>query len=229
MSRFAKCLTEMADRAGRAHRVEGELEIAGKLKAEHIKGTKNRQKGGIDHEDDQKAEVQCSDSATIHRGAFVVRTAVGTKAYGRTHSDQYVYVPFRAGGAHNACVMRISQLLLVKRAGMGWPNDEARFAVGKMWDHLAVRKGVGLETHFNDDPALGACTIPRALFLAPKRRRMGYRIAVFLRQIHCPCVYIPDPAGDTFMTVGKMGYHGRMDLQWESGSWLPCDEDCDER
>lgn len=161
------------------------------------------------------AHVQYSDTATIHSGKFVVRTEKGSSACGRTHTDHFVYIPFRAGQRHNACVMQIDQLLLVKREGMQWRNDEARIAVGTLWDHLSIRRGIGLECGYNDDPAKGPCIVPRALLLTPSRRKKSYRTAVFIRQIYCPCVYIPDPDGDTFVTISKMGYNGRKDLLYD--------------
>lgn len=212
VSKFVKVLNEMNERATRSHQVQGELAIAGVLTGSHITGTWNKGTGQVVHKDGHVATVQYSDSATIQSGAFVIRTEKGSSAYQRTHTDHFVYVPFRAGRRHNACVMQIDQLLLVKRKGMQWRNDEARIAVGTMWDHLTVRRGIGLETEFNDDPALGPCTVPRALLLTPSRRKKGYKMAIFIRQIHCPCVFIPDDDGDTFMTISKMGYHGRKDL-----------------
>lgn len=213
--RFGRVLQQMEERAGRAHRVNGDLAIAGKLTKDHITGRRVGAGHPVTYPDGIRPDVLVSDTATIQSGAYVIRTELGSVAYKRTHTDQYVYIPFRSGRTHNACVMCIEQLVLVKRVGMGWRNDEARIAVGTLWDHLSVRHGAGLESTFNDDPKQGACVIPRAMLLTPQRKEKGYKHAVFIRQIQCPCVYIPDSkGGDVFMTISKMGYRGRKDLLW---------------
>lgn len=213
VTRFVEVLDSMeAKAARRAHKVEGQLALAGVLTRAHIKGIFNERDGSIQHVNRQKAEVYCSDSATIQSGAWVVRTDAGSRAHGRTHTDQYVYIPFRAGRSHNACVMKIDQVLLVKRSDMGWREGEARLAVGTMWDHLTIRRGAGLETSYNDNPALRACSVPRALWASQAHRAKGYPWAVFLRQVHCPVAFIPGDTGDTFVTISKMGFHGRKDL-----------------
>ena len=204
----------MPQRASQCHQVQGPLAIAGRLTREHIKGTFNRGTGKIEHKDNEMATVWCSDSATIQSGAWIVRTHDGCHAHGREHTDQYVYVPFRSARGHNHCVMHIKQILLIRRKKMDWVNDEARVAVGTLWEHLPVRRGAGLETEYNDDPSTGACSVPRAMHLSPKQKGKGRSYCIFLRQIHCPCVFVPDKIfGDTFMTLSKMGYHGRRDLQ----------------
>lgn len=196
--------------------MQGDLQIGGKLTADHVTGTWDRDAGKRVYPQGSIPTVCVSDTATIQSGAFLIRTIDGSSAFQGTHTDHYVYIPFRAGSTHNACVMLVRQLILIKCRGMGWRNDEARIAVGTLWDHLAIRKGAGLEVDFNDDPSRGSCSVPRALLLPPKRKSMGYDHAVFIRQIHCPCVFIPDPDGDMFVTVSKMGYHGRKDLLWKA-------------
>lgn len=207
----------MAAKAGRSHQVVGELELAGVLRERHVRGNFHVPTGCVVWDGGIQATVMCSDSATIQSGAFVIRTALGSSADGRTHTDQFVYVPFRSRTKHNACIMEIKHLMLVHRQGMGWPNDEARLAVGTLWDNLSIREGAGLETAFNDDPTRGACSIPRALFMSPTRRKKGYNHIVHIRQIACPCVYIPDrEKGDYFITISKMGFTGRRDLLFEA-------------
>ena len=208
-SKFLKTLDAMeAKMAGQAHRVQGDRAVAGFLRRQEIVGRR-----GV-HGIEDAAEVFYSDSASIGLGAFVVRTIAGSNASGRTRCDQYAYVPFMSGRRHNPCVLEVDQIVLVRKPGMGWPNDEARLAVGCLYDHLQVRKGCGLEDKFNDDPARGACVVPRALFLSADRKKHGYKWAVHLNQVYCSCCVITGPSGDTFVTSHKMGYHGRKDLQF---------------
>lgn len=227
MTRFGRVLRLMNERAaaGRGHQVQGDLALAGKLTEKHILGWWNTGLGRREYPDGVRPIVQVSDTASIQSGAFVIRSVAGSTACLRTHPDQYVYIPFASARGHNACVMRIDQLVLVRRANMGWRNDEARLAVGTLWDHLAVRRGVGLESVYNDDPSRGACRVPRALWLSPLKKAKGYQVVVFIRQIHCPCVYIPDPIdGDIFLTITKMGYRGRKDLLWNVGCGQPASD-----
>lgn len=213
VTRFAEVLDSMAAKVERqAHQVEGPLAIAGKLSRSHVKGTRNERLGVMEYLNGIKAQVFFSDTATIQSGAWVVRTVAGSQAYGRTHVDHFAYVPFMSGRAQNPCVMKIDQILLIKRADMGWPGEEARVAVGTIWDHLTVAKGAGLETRYNDDPAKFACSVPRGLWCSKDRRGRGYPWAVHLRQIHCPVAYIPGDSGDMFVTLSKMGFNGRKDL-----------------
>lgn len=208
----------MADKAVRSHRVQGELELAGILTPKEIQGERSAVTGKIVHTDVTNAPmVYHAHSATISHGAFVVRTDSGSSMHGQTHTDQYVYIPFRSGTTHNACVMKIEKIVLVCRENMGWPNNEARLAVGEIWDHLRIGNGAALETMFNDDPVYGSCCVPRVLLRTPSKRKAGYKYVVHLRQIHCPCVYIPDKAGDMFITLSKMGFHGRTDMLFEAG------------
>ena len=219
-------LEEMAAKASRSHRVEGDLALAGLLGEAELRGTFNLGIGRYEPKGGISATVLCSESATIQWGAFNIRTVIGTSAKGRTKTDQYAYVPFMAGNRHNACVLEIKHIVLVRRADMGWPNGEARLAVGTLWDHLSIRRGAGLEDRFNDDPNAGACCVPRALWLSPRRRRLGYSHAVHLRQIHCPCVFIPDEVkGDYFITISKMGFNGRRDLLYEAACGQSHEED----
>lgn len=213
ISTFVRVLDEMTAKAKRkAHAVRGPLAIAGSLTRKEIFGEFELGSGSYTNEDGETAEVSCSDSATIQSGAWVVRTVVGTKSHGRQKTDHYAYVPFRSARSMNHCVMRIDQILLVRRKNMGWRNNEARLAVGMLWDHLAVRSGTGLETSYNDDPTKGACCVPRALFLNERMKGKGTKTAIFLRQIHCPCVFVPGPPGHTFIRLSKMKFHGRRDL-----------------
>lgn len=137
VSKLIRVLDAMATKSVRSHRVQGGLELAGRLTGKHIRGERHAATGRFVHEGITKApEVFHSHAATIHYGSFFVRTAAGTVAHGQTHTDQYVYVPFRSGRTQNPCVMKIKQLVVVRREGMGWPDDEARLAVGTFWDHL---------------------------------------------------------------------------------------------
>jgi len=208
VTRFVDTLDAMEARmARRAHEVRGSLAIAGKLLRHHILGERV---GALVQ---GAAHVVCSDSATIRRGMFVVRSKRGSAKSGRTKSDHFAYVPFRSGSRPNACVLEIEQILVVRQSGLGWEGDEARLAVGVMYDRLVVRSGGGLESSFNDELTQGACVVPRALFLSARRKKQGYKWAVFLNQIYCPCCVHHADQGDTFLTCSKMGFHGRKDLQ----------------
>lgn len=213
MHRFLAVLDSMEAKVSRrAHRVSGPLELAGKLTRNHILGHKDPRTGLRATVDNEEAEVFWSDTATVQNGAWVVRTEKGSNSHGRTHTDHYVYVPFWAGRSQNPCIMKIDQIVLIRRKGMSWPDDEARLAVGTLWDRLPRREGAGLEQRYNDDPTTGACCVPRALFTSAAQKQKGYPWAVWLRQIHCPVAYIPGVSRDTFVTIGKMGFHGRRDL-----------------
>ena len=135
----------------------------------------------------------------------------GARGQGSPHADQYVYVPFSSSKGHNHCVMRIQHNFVIQLPGMGWPNDEARLAMGIMYDHLRVREGVGLESRYNDEPADGACVVPRMIFASKAKLKAGYTWGVFLRQVNCPVSHLIGSKGSTFITVSKMGMHGRLD------------------
>ena len=208
VTQLAIALDNMEARAARrAHRVRGSLAIEGKLLRRHILGER------VGQEVQGAAEVLCSDSASIRRGTCVVRTKGGSGASGRTKCDHFAYIPFSSGRAHNACVLKIEQIVLVHKQGMGWADDEARLAVGILYDRLPARSGAGLESSYNDELADGACVVPRALFLSARRKKEGYRYAVHLCQINCSCSVLSTVHGDTFLTSSKMSFHGRKDLQ----------------
>lgn len=210
---LAETLDTMAAKVrNRAHQVQGSLAIAGQLTGEHIRGRFDKRTGETIHVDDVAALTSYSDTASIRYGAWVVRTFRGSSAHGRTHTDHFVYIPFMAGRAPNPCVMKIMQIVLVKRPGMGWCNDEARLAVGVLWDRLAVQRWDGLESAYNDDPVAGPCCVPRVLLLKESRKPAGYVWAVHLHQVHCPVAYLPGIDGEMFITLSKMGFHGRKDL-----------------
>jgi len=145
--------------AGKSLRVEGELAIARVLTAENITG--RLLPGRIV----DAASVLCSDAATIQiwSGGALVRTKDGSLRYGRPKTDTWVYVLFIKPSGQNPCVLHIKQILLAKKPGMGWPNDEARLAVETLYDRLHVAARAGLETKHNDDPktvlivCLGCC------------------------------------------------------------------------
>jgi len=141
LSKLVKSLDSMEARVKNgAHQVEGELGIAGRLLRQHVLGVAN----GAEVEG--AAEVFCADSASIQRGASIIRTETGSGAHGRTRCDHFAYVPFLSGRTQNPCVMHVEQILLVRQAGMGWQNDEARIAVGILYDRLPVHRGAGLRT-----------------------------------------------------------------------------------
>lgn len=211
MTKFVEALDNMND-ARQAHRVSGELAIAGVLTRTKMKGTFDGTTGETVYDNNEKPEVFSSDTATIQSGAWVVRTEAGCLSHKRQKTDKYVYIPFRAARGISHCVMKIDQLLLVRLKGMSWRGEEARIAVGTLWDRLAIREGAGLEVTYNDDPTRGACCVPRVLYLSAAKKAKGRRIAVYLRQVHCPCAFYPGPPGETFITVSKMGFHGRRDL-----------------
>lgn len=190
-----------------ARMVEGEAALAGRLLRKHIMGVSTAV--GVEG----AAQVCWSDSATIKRGAFVVRTKVGSRAHGRTRCDHFVFVPFWMGAVFNPCVMEVDQILLVKREGMGWPEDECRLAVGTLYDKLTVCDGGGLQTRFNDS-AVGPRTVPGALRLTSSARSCGYKWAVHLYQVHCTCPVLIDKDGYVFLTSQTMGFHGRKDLMY---------------
>lgn len=207
VSKLCKVLNSMADRGGRQGlRVEGDLEIARVLTAEKIRGVSRQ--GRVEG----AAQVFHSDTATIQSGGALVRTVRGSHSHGRTKTDHYVYVPFMKRTSQNPCIMRIDQLLLVKRADMGWPDDEARLAVGMLYDKISIGTGGGNEVHFNEDPGQGATVVPRILYAKEAQLAQGYPWAVHLRQVHCPVVYLPGPSWSAWVTISKMGYHGRTDM-----------------
>lgn len=207
LSKFLDTLEEMESKmARRAHVVQGPYALAGVLRREGVAG--QRTLTGVTG----AAEVFWADSASIGQGATVVRTVRGTTARGRTRCDQYAYVPFSSATRHNPCILVVDQLLLVRKSGMGWPGDEARLAVGTLYDHLTIRSGAGLEDEWNDDSTVGPHSTPRVLFLSAKKKRRGYRWAVHLSQVHCTCSFVQGVSGDVFLTSSKMGFHGRKDL-----------------
>lgn len=210
LSTFANALDTMEARArNRAHQVEGELSLAGRLLRKHVLG----EAVGVDIVG--AADVFCSDTASIQRGASVIRTHTGSMAEGRTRCDHFAYIPFMTGRTQNPCVMNVDQILLVRRSGMGWHDDEARIAVGTLYERLPVHRGAGLQSSYNDDPLQGACVVPSALFLSARDKKRGYTWAVHLSQVHCSCSCIYGVTGDTFLTSHKMGFHGRKDLQFK--------------
>lgn len=187
--------------------IAGDLAIAGRLTSETLLGT-----GGAVA---NAAVVHSSTAATIQFGAHVVHTKAGAESKGRTKDDHFVYVPFfKRSGKPEACVMRIKQILLIRKVGMGWVNDEARIAIGRLIPNLQVRSGPGLEDTFNDDPVEKATCVPRLLYASEACLNAGYTWAVLLRQIHCPVCYFKQMGGITFITVSKMGYHGKRDVHW---------------
>jgi len=152
--------------------------------------------------------LRSSDTATIQSGRAIVRTETGSTSHARTKTDFFVYVPFMKKNGQNPCVMHVTQLLLVKKAGMGWLDDEARIAVGTLYDDLRVGTGAGLETEYNDDPTAGACTVPRVLWGKVANMAKGYKWAIHLRQVNCPVVHLHGPTWQAFITTHKMGFHG---------------------
>ena len=74
---------------------------------------------------EDRAIVMMANSASGHCGGSIIRTEVGSFAHGRTKVDHFAYVPFMRNGKHEPCVMHIKQLLMVRRADMGWPENEA--------------------------------------------------------------------------------------------------------
>ena len=214
-------LTAMQDRVhGGAHEAEGELALAGHLLPHHIRGE--------DTPDGwSEADVQYASAASIRRGAHVVRTAKATEAQRREHFDHYVYVPYmggRSGNTPNACVMKVKQIVRIRQAGLGWPDDEAKLAVGIMYDHLPCRHGAGLETRYQDNPQRGATSVPRCMFASDAKLENGYRWAIHLRAIHCTTSHNVEEwdagtagsdrahSGLSFWTCSKMGFHGNTEL-----------------
>jgi len=197
--------------ARRAHGVLGGQAIAGRLLRTHILG----ERVGVEVEG--AAHVMCSDSASIRCGTCTVRTRLGSMGHGRTRCDHFAYVPFSTRSGHSACVLEIEQILLIRKEGMGWPDDEARLAVGILYAGLPTRSGAGLESSYNDDVTRGSCMVPRALYCSHRRQQQGYKWAVHLHQIHCPCSVHTGNDGVTFLTCSKMSFHGRKDLQYVDG------------
>lgn len=74
-----------------------------------------------------------------------------------------------------------------------------------------MREGVGLESTYNDNPVAGACVVPRMIIASDARLAAGYTWAIFLRQVGCPVSHLRGSQGSTFITVTKMGFHGRLD------------------
>lgn len=190
--------------------IAGDLALAGRLTAASLAGSKD----GLQ----APAVVYISEAATISGGAHVIRTWVGTQSHGRTRDEHYVYVPYlKQNGRPEACVMAVSFLLLIRKEGMGWPNDEARIALGELYTDLQVRVGAGLETTYNDDPAEGSVCVPRVLFANPKKLNSRYPWAVHLRQINCPLCHFSQTIGKSWITVSKMGFHGKRDYHLRDG------------
>lgn len=203
---FADVLDQMCAKcARRQHSVEGALALAGVLLSSHVSGER-RGRGGLL---ERQASVWHAPCASIGNGAAVIRTQAACQTYGRTNCDFYAYVPFMRGGRQDPCVLRVEHLLLVKCPNMGWPEDEARLAVGTLYDRLAIRRGAGLETAYNDDPDRGACVVPRVLHATKSRIDSGYMWVVHIRQINCPVVYLPTSTDCFWVTFHKMGYHGK--------------------
>lgn len=192
-----------------AHTVVGSRSLAGRLTRQHILGVvQGGQVVGA-------AEVFHSDSASVRRGEFTIRTKKGSAAFGRTRCDHLAYIPFESDKGVNHCVMLIDQILLVNRGGLDWRDDEGRLAVGVLYDKLSVCSGGGMETGFNDDTSRGKCVIPGALRLTASDKARRYRWAVYVNQIYCTCSCFTDKTGHIFLTSQKMGFHGRKDLQYD--------------
>lgn len=200
-------LDELEARSHRtgAHREQGNLALAGVLTRANLENCRAAAAEG------SPPLVYSSEEATIKYGAYKVYTARAARSRGTPHADQYVYVPYMSHRGHNPCIMKIQHLFLVRLPGMGWPDDEARIAVGILFDRLSVREGVGLESTYNDDPAAGVCVVPRLIFASTARLAAGYPYAIFLNQIDCPVAHLRGSLGSTFITVTKMGFHGRLD------------------
>lgn len=191
-------------RAG-AHQVQGRLALAGFLTRFKLDMARAAVGPAC------RPVAYSGEEATIKYGAYKVYTVRGSRTHGSPHADQYVYVPFMSRRGHNPCVMKIKHMFVIHMPGVGWPADEARIAVGTLYDRLAVREGVGLEASYNDDPAAGACVVPRMIYASDARIRAGYTWGVYLSQIHCPVSHLRGSTGSTFITVSKMGYHGRLE------------------
>lgn len=211
VSSFVKVLSSMHSKVQRrAQQVQGPLAIAGVLTRKKVMGKRD----AVTRKMRKAATVFHSDTASIRHGAFNLRTVRGSHAHGRTHTDHFVYVPFQGSrGKHNPCVMKVEQIVLVKQKKMGWPQDEARLVVGTIYDHLTVREGMGMEKDYHDDPKTGACCVPRFLYAAQSKLASGYPWAVHLHQVNCPVAYLPGSKGDHFVTISKMGFHSRTDLE----------------
>lgn len=207
-SRFLNVLDVMGKQVTRrANRVEGKLALAGILTRQAVVG---RRRQGQPIED--AAQVFWSPKASIKFGKYLITTEEGSSANNSGSTSHFVYVPFEGPRGHNACVMRVKQLLLVKKPGMGWDKDEARLAVGIIYENMSVEKGAGVEVSFNDDPRRGAVSVPRILHATSARMAKGYPFAVHISQIHGPLVYLKGETGDRFITTHRMGFHGRKDL-----------------
>ena len=214
-------LKSMQDRVdGGAHEAEGELALAGLLLPQHIRG--DGKPGGI-----PEAKVHYASAASIQRGAFVVRTEAATEAERREHFDQYVYVPYlggRSGNTPNSCVLHVEQIVQIQQTGLGWPDDQAKIAVGTMYEHLPCRGGAGLETRYQDDPRRGATCVPRCMVASDAKLESGYRWAVHLRAVHCTVTHNLEyweagtagsdraHSGISFWTSSKWGFHGKTEL-----------------
>lgn len=206
-------MAERRRKRRRGHDIEEGFAIAGVITPEVLQGVMESGQAK------DAADVFFSEDATIQAGAHVVRTKKGTMSHGRTRDNHFVYVPFwKARGEQDPCIMAVKQLVLIRKTGMGWPNDEARLVVGTMYDNLAVRSGVGLEDSYNDDYAKKATCVPRVIYASDARIRAGYPWAVYLSQVHCPVCHFSQSKkrkGMSFITVSKMGYHGRQDALYE--------------
>lgn len=191
-----------------SHVTEGDEALAGVLTRELLEGPPAGPLRGVN-----RAVVYTSEEATIQYGSYQVYTDRAARRRGSRLADQYVYVPFINQAGHNACIMKVKHVCLIRLVGMGWPNDEARIAVGTLYDQLSVRPShnLGLEAHFQDDITTGPRVYPRLIYASQTRLNAGYKWAVFLHQIRCPVAHLEGDEGSTFVTLTKMGYHGRLD------------------
>lgn len=107
--------------------MEGTLALAGVLTRAKLESYRTTVAAG-------PPVVYSAEEATIKYGAYKVYTVRGAASRGSSHADQYVYVPFMSRRGHNPqrCIMKIRHLFLIRLTGMGWPDDEARIAVGTL-------------------------------------------------------------------------------------------------
>lgn len=191
------------------HRVIGQHALAGHLREQDVLPQHSGGHVSV------AATVRAADSVSIGDGAAVVRTIAGTQSHGRKTLECYVYLPYtRQNGTHNPCVLRVEQLLLVTCPGKGWPDDQARIAVGILCEATVVQGRGGLCVEYNDDASTRARAVPTLLRLTQSSTR--YKWAAHVHQIECPLIRaslgrtgVAGMAGVTdFVTFEKMGYHG---------------------
>lgn len=182
----------------RQHQIRDDTALVGRLRSEDVESHTNDLGQAC-----FTANVKSVKAASIDGGKAVVRTVTGNNTAGRTTVEYWALLPYkRRDGDLNPCVLKIKQLLLVSRPGLGWSGDLARVVTGELFEANVVR-GAGLVSTYNDEPERGACHVPTLLHVPGSAK--SYPWAAHVHQIGCPLVRAE---GSMFVTFQKMGFHG---------------------